>query len=71
MKNKELFTEALSTLFHSWGCDTPSEVIWGANELLKWYEAEYDVKLNIEFEQDQGSCGCSNYAEVIEVIENV
>ena len=70
MKNKELFINALSTLFYSWGSDTPSEVIWGGNDLLDWYEKEYNIKLNIRFTEDQNYCGCSNYEEVIQAITN-
>lgn len=43
MKNKELFLKALSTLCYSWGSDTPVEVVWAFNELLDWYEQEYNV----------------------------
>lgn len=65
MKNKDLFLKAIETLFCSFGSEPPSEVIWGANDLLKWYEAEYNVKLNIEFDED-----CENYEEVINIIKN-
>lgn len=68
MKNKELFIEALSTLFWSSGCDPGSEVIWAGNDLLKWYEAEYDVKLNIRFDENNGE-NAYNYNEVIEAIK--
>lgn len=49
MKNKELFLKAVSTLLYSWGGDTPPEATWGLNDLLKWYEAEYNVKLGVKF----------------------
>ena len=65
MLNKELFVKALSGLFFSWGGDTPPEVIWGANDLLDWFEKEYNVQLNIRFEE-----GETNYNEVIEAIMN-
>lgn len=52
MKEKELFLEALSTLFWSWGSEPPAEVIWGANELIDWYEKEYNVKINERFTED-------------------
>lgn len=51
MKKKDLFINALSTLFYSWGGDTPPEAFWAGNELLEWYEAEYGVKLGIEFDE--------------------
>lgn len=66
MKNKEKFIAALSTLFHSWGSDTPEEVLWGCNELLDWFEEEYSVKLGVRFEG--ADPGCSNYEEVEEAI---
>jgi hypothetical protein len=69
MKNKEAFINSLSTLFFSWGSDTPSEVIWGANDLLDWFESEYNVTLNIRFEESQ-LCGCDNYDDVIDAIRN-
>ena len=65
MKNKDLFLEAINTLFWSFGSEPPAEVIWGANELLDWYEKEYNVVLNVRFDED-----CENYNEVIEVIKN-
>ncbi len=54
MKNKELFIKALSTLFFSFGSNAPSEVFWGANEMLDWYEAEYNITLGIRFEDSNG-----------------
>jgi hypothetical protein len=65
MKNKDLFLAALDTLYWSWGSEAPAEVTWGANELLDWYEAEYNVELNIRFDED-----CVNYKDVIEAIKN-
>lgn len=65
MKEKELFIRALNTLFNSWGSDAPAEAIWAANDLLKWYEKEFDVTLNITFEED-----ISNYEEVIDKLRN-
>lgn len=65
MINKDLFINALSTLFFTWGSDTPAEVFWGANDLLDWYEKEYNVILNIRFDEEN-----LNYDEVIEAIRN-
>ena len=65
MKEKELFIKALSCLFFSWGSDAPVEAYWTANELLDWYEKEYDVLLNIRFEEEN-----DNIDEVIEAIQN-
>lgn len=64
MKEKELFIEALSTLFQSWGGDTPPEVHWGGNKLLDWYEQEYNIALGIRFDEEN-----DNYDEVIETIQ--
>ena len=63
MKYKEMFIKSLNCLFFSWGGDTPHEVIWGANDLLDWYEKEYNVSLEIRFNEE-------NFDEVIEVINN-
>ncbi len=52
MKQKQLFVKALLTLIASWGGDTPPEAIWAANELLEWYEAEYNVILGVRFGED-------------------
>ena len=69
MNNKNLFISALSTLFHSWGSDTPAEVFWGCNELLDWYEQEFNVKLNLRFDEESGMRdGSDNYDEVIQAI---
>ena len=68
MKNKEAFIAALSTLFFSWGGDTPAEVFWGANELLDWFEKEYGVLLNIRFDEEPGYC--ENFDDVINAIRN-
>lgn len=65
MNNKELFIKAIGTLFFSWGSDTPPEVYWGCNEILDWYEKEYEVTLNIRFDEN-----IDNYDEVIECIRN-
>lgn len=67
MKDKELFIKSLSTLFFSWGSDTPDEVFWGANELLTWFESEYNVTLGIEFERDEQTWE-TNYDDVIAAI---
>lgn len=65
MKNKDLFLQALNTLFWSWGSEAPAEVSWGCNELLDWYETEYSVILGVRFEED-----CQNYDKIIEAIKN-
>lgn len=70
MKHNELLLKALLTLFYSWGGDTPTEVYWGANELLVWFEAEFEVELGIRFEIDPIT-NESNYDNVIEKIKNI
>jgi len=69
MKNKKLFKKALVTLFQSWGMDTPDEVYWGCNDLLDWYEKEYNVNLGIRFERDEDTFE-SNFDEVIDAIDH-
>lgn len=68
MNEKELFINAIETLYDSWGSDTPSEVVWGINKLLEWYESEYDVELNVEL--NEPLYYEENIEEVIEVIRN-
>lgn len=69
VNQKEMLIKALSTLFYSWGSDTPDEVYWGANELLDWYEKEFDLELGIRFISDEITFD-NNYEEVIEAIRN-
>lgn len=52
MNKKELFIKAIETLLNAWGHDTPPEVIWGVNELLEWYEKEYNVSFNRFLQED-------------------
>jgi hypothetical protein len=66
MKQKELFITALNTLFWSWGSEAPAEVAWGCNDLLVWYETEYNVILGIRFNED-----CTNYEDVIETLRKL
>jgi hypothetical protein len=71
MKEKELFIKAISTLFHTWGGDTPAEAVWAGNDLLVWYEKEYNVTLGIEFVEPYGDIDYGiRYNEVIEAIRN-
>ena len=64
VKEKEMLEKALDTLFFSWGSDAPEEVYWGANELLDWFEKEFDVSLGIRFDEET-----FNYDDVIEAIK--
>ena len=64
MKQKELFIEALKGLINNWGSDTPWEVVWGCNDLLAWYEAEYNVSLGVRFSEEE-----SNLNKVIKAIK--
>lgn len=66
MKYKDKFIKALGTLFFSWEGDTPPEVVWGANELLEWFETEYNVQLGIRFQEEE-----PNYDEVIAAINQL
>ena len=65
MKEKELFIKALTGLFNDWGMDTPPEVYWGTNDLLDWYEKEYNVLLGIRFNEEE-----YNFDDVIQAIRN-
>ena len=69
VNQKEMLVESLGTLFFSWGGDTPDEVFWGANELLDWYEKEFNLSLGIRFERDEQTFD-TNYGDVIEAIRN-
>lgn len=52
MKHKKEFFEAIDTLLYSWGGDTPSEAIWGLNNIVEWIEKEYNIKINNRFSED-------------------
>lgn len=69
MREKESFIKALDTLFWSFGSEPPSEVIWGANELLEWFEKEYSVKLS-RFTEDDRTIA-DGYDKVIDEIRNL
>jgi hypothetical protein len=69
MGNVNKFIKSLSTLFYSWGSDTPDEVYWGCNELLDWFEQEFDVEIGMRFERD--SDYNSNYSEVVKKIKDI
>jgi hypothetical protein len=49
MENIEEFISSIDTLLHSWGSDTPQEVIWGLNEMVDWLEHEYNVTISTRF----------------------
>jgi hypothetical protein len=66
MKEKQAFIKSINTLFFSWGSEAPAEVFWGANDLLDWFEKEYNVKLGIRFDEENPD----NFEEVIEAIKN-
>jgi hypothetical protein len=70
MKNKELFFQALNTLFWSFGGGPPAEVIWGANDLLEWFETEYNVKLQNRFSEDPMTMA-EDFQKVIEEINSL
>ena len=67
ISQKEMFVKSLDTFFWSWCSDTPTEVLWGANELLDWYEKEFNLSLGIRFERDEKTYD-TNYNAVIEAI---
>jgi hypothetical protein len=67
---KEMLIKSLNTLFFSWGSDAPDEVFWGANELLDWYEKEFNLELGIRFVRDEATW-VTNYDDVIGMIRNL
>jgi hypothetical protein len=67
MRERELFIKALDCLFWSFGSEPPAEVIWGANDLLIWFETEYVVSLCQRFEEENIG---ESYEKVIEAIRN-
>ena len=66
MKDVNKFIASLSTLFYSWGSDTPPEVYWGCNELLDWFEQEFDVEIGMRFDEET-----YNYEDVIKKIKDI
>ena len=56
----------MNTLLFSGGSDATSEAIWGTNELLDWYEKEYNVNLCIRFQDINGEDieGVCNFEDV-------
>lgn len=69
MRNIDLFINALNTLFWSFGSEPPAEVIWGANDLLVWFESEYGVQLENRFSEDLNTMS-DDFDKVIEEIKN-
>lgn len=66
MKKKEKFLNAIEGLFNYWGSDAPPEAYWVGNDLLEWYEKEFDVELNIRFNEES-----QNFEDVIEQIKKI
>jgi len=60
MKEKQLFLKAILTTLAEWGGDTPHEASTAVGEFLDWFEAEYNVKLNIEPDE----LGVYSYEEI-------
>lgn len=44
MINKKKLKKAMDTLMYSWGRDTPEEVIWAFNELMKAFNMKASIK---------------------------
>lgn len=70
MKQKQLFIDALSTMYHSWGSDTPVECCWAMTELLTWYEMEYGVDLGVKVVETYQPGYEGNFDAIIEAIKN-
>lgn len=70
--NKELFLDAINTLFWSWGSDAPPEAYWAGNKFLKHFESVNNIQLGIEFEEPgEENDWNSNYDDVIERIKMI
>lgn len=67
IKNKSLFIRAIGTLFFSGGGDPSPEIFWGVNDLLDWYEKEFNVELNVRF--DERMRDDDWYSKVIDAIK--
>jgi len=67
MPHKDKLKEMLSTLFYSWGGDTPKEAVWAGNELLEWIELVLNVKIKERFNEDIDAG--NNYDSVIKEID--
>ena len=67
MIDKNGFINALNGLFFYWGGDTPPEVFWGCNDMLDWYELQFNLKLNIRFDEEIDGY---NFDKVITAIRN-
>lgn len=48
----KLFIKACKTLLYSWGGDTPAEVIWGLNEMLRYFEEVNKIEIPGDFQED-------------------
>lgn len=68
VEHKDILIKALNTLMYSWGGDTPPEAVWAGNELLEWFEAQFQIQLNERFDEDNGNG--DNFEAVIEAIRN-
>ena len=55
-----------STILHSWGSDTPPEVIWGLNDLLTWAKSK-GFKTHLWFEESTSSVQNDNETLVKEL----
>jgi hypothetical protein len=62
---KNDFIKALETLFYSWGSEAPPEAYWAANELLDWFEKEFDSKIDDRFDENG-----ENVEEIFDKIRN-
>ena len=71
MKRKREFIESIKTLLYSWGSDTPPEAIWGLNELIDWFEKEYNTKIKHRFAEldEEDDIYTEDYDLVIEELE--
>lgn len=64
-KKKKQLSEFFSTLFHSWGGDTPSEAIWAANDLLPYLENDFPGISKESFMSPFDEGGSENNEEIL------
>ena len=63
----------LSTLFYSWGGDTPAEAIWAGNDFLNWLEKDKNIKIINRFKEPENNTDedVYNYDAVLEELKQL
>ena len=63
------------TLIHSWGSDTPSEVFWALNDLIKWakekgFTSSYQFDNPLDYEGQEENQVIENNEKLISELSN-